>query len=643
MRPLAMLVLTALLLGLWGCGKSEEQAKSSEPTAGVEAKSSETLTADKSSETETPAKSEAQKSPMANIAETTPKTNTSLSAKNSKPIPTPETSPVANPPVEAAPKPTEPAFPKELAAFAFVPGDSSLLVNIRPSAILQSKLVQAIPEIHSLVERMQADGVDPRNVERLTLAVWQGEGRTVPGPTLPGDDPSHRSNDIFRDVPFFQELKLDVLLILSFHAPFDLKSLENIPGGSPMKQRIRNGLTYHVDRDTGYYMPDPTTLLLAPIPDLETALDNKTTSKLVQTALEKGLNSEVTLVGRLDLLREVMMGPALFADEQFPGMADVPDQLETLYAHLNMKDEVSFEMVVNASTESAPKTIKSAFDAGYRSLEPLLSEVKAEMQRELGEELGAEAAELLQQIYQSTKAEAVRKEFQVSVKAPGQLETVLAKIVAQEAERERQQAKKRPLMRLGIAAHMHHEIFKMFPFPNGRSDAPQNEKDKLSWRVHLLPFLDQEELYAKFKLNEPWDSEHNKALLMEMPDIYKLDEATKPGHTQYVAPEGKHFIVDADRVANVESVTDPFSQSIMVLMVKPEQAQPWTKPGGFEIDPEKAKDVLYQDDNRFLALFCDGSVRWLDAQLDADSFKALLTISGADVVDESIFEPNKRR
>src|SRR4029077_1750271 len=39
----------------------------------------------------------------------------------------------------------------------------------------------------------------------------------------------------------------------------------------------------------------------------------------------------------------------------------------------------------------------------------------------------------------------------------------------------------------------------------------------LSWRVHLLPFMQEADLYRQFRLNEPWDSEHNRPLLDQMP------------------------------------------------------------------------------------------------------------------------------
>src|SRR5262249_33673006 len=45
-------------------------------------------------------------------------------------------------------------------------------------------------------------------------------------------------------------------------------------------------------------------------------------------------------------------------------------------------------------------------------------------------------------------------------------------------------------------------------------------KALLSWRVAILPYIEQDELYKQFKLDEPWDSPHNKKLLDKMPELY---------------------------------------------------------------------------------------------------------------------------
>jgi hypothetical protein len=156
--------------------------------------------------------------------------------------------------------------------------------------------------------------------------------------------------------------------------------------------------------------------------------------------------------------------------------------------------------------------------------------------------------------------------------------------------------------------------------------------------VHLLPYIDQGPLYEQFKLDEAWDSEHNKALLEKMPDIYKLAGEPKPGYTQVVAPAGKGFIVDGDAVRGLRDITDGTSNTIMVLTVKEDKAEPWTKPGGLAIDPAKAAEILGGDAQGFLALFGDGSVQDSDPKMDAEKLKALLTISGGEPVDRFEFE-----
>lgn len=64
-----------------------------------------------------------------------------------------------------------------------------------------------------------------------------------------------------------------------------------------------------------------------------------------------------------------------------------------------------------------------------------------------------------------------------------------------------------------------------------RGNLPHNITDKdgkvlLSWRVAILPFLEQNELYKEIKLDEPWNSENNKKLLEKMPNVFSSPRVT---------------------------------------------------------------------------------------------------------------------
>src|SRR4029079_10374710 len=53
------------------------------------------------------------------------------------------------------------------------------------------------------------------------------------------------------------------------------------------------------------------------------------------------------------------------------------------------------------------------------------------------------------------------------------------------------------------------------------------------WGVGVLPYSERGDLYSEFRLDEPWDSEHNKALIPKMPSTLALPgvETRQPGLT----------------------------------------------------------------------------------------------------------------
>src|SRR4249919_3311122 len=73
------------------------------------------------------------------------------------------------------------------------------------------------------------------------------------------------------------------------------------------------------------------------------------------------------------------------------------------------------------------------------------------------------------------------------------------------------------LKQIGLAMHNYHDVKNGLP-PSAIVD--KQGKPLLSWRVAILPYIEQQPLYDKFKLDEPWDSPNNKDLIQYMPSIY---------------------------------------------------------------------------------------------------------------------------
>src|SRR5262249_18311678 len=81
------------------------------------------------------------------------------------------------------------------------------------------------------------------------------------------------------------------------------------------------------------------------------------------------------------------------------------------------------------------------------------------------------------------------------------------------------------LKQIGLAMPNYHDAFRNLPPAGIDSVRDRDGKPILSWRVAILPFIEQEALYRQFDLTLPWDHPHNKKLIGRMPSIYLLPGA----------------------------------------------------------------------------------------------------------------------
>jgi hypothetical protein len=219
---------------------------------------------------------------------------------------------------------------------------------------------------------------------------------------------------------------------------------------------------------------------------------------------------------------------------------------------------------------------------------------------------------------------------------PGEIDqllpAILAPIKAARAAAMRSQ-QMNSLKQLGLAMHNYHDAYKSFPPAAFRDKAG---KPLLSWRVHVLPYLDENELYKQFHLDEPWDSEHNKKLIEKMPKLYASTRVpgVDKGKTVFVVPVGKDTIFGGKEGMKIQQITDGTSNTILVLESDAKHAVAWTKPDDIEIDPKDPSRGLFADERKqILALFADGSVRGLPLPKLGETLYLLLTAAGGEVVN----------
>ncbi len=177
------------------------------------------------------------------------------------------------------------------------------------------------------------------------------------------------------------------------------------------------------------------------------------------------------------------------------------------------------------------------------------------------------------------------------------------------------------LKQLVLAMHNYHDVYGQFP-----ADATYDKAGKplLSWRVAILPFIEQDNLHKQFKLDEPWDSDHNKKLLEKMPPLFGFGDATaaKNHETHYQGFVGKGAFFDGKKGVKVTDITDGTSNTIMLVEAK--KAVPWTKPDDVPFDAGKLVPKLGGlFDGIFNVAMCDGSVRSFPLTIKEDTLRAL--------------------
>ena len=164
-----------------------------------------------------------------------------------------------------------------------------------------------------------------------------------------------------------------------------------------------------------------------------------------------------------------------------------------------------------------------------------------------------------------------------------------------------------------------------------------SDRDGLSWRVHLLPFVEEAALYEQFHLDEPWDSEHNIQLLPQMPEIFRTlsssTETLEPGMTVYLRPVGNGAFPETGSETPVEfrDFAGGASSTICLVEADADRAVPWTQPADYQFDPADPHAGLGGlRIGGFNVAMGDGSTQFLSDDTESSTLAALFTLDAED-------------
>ncbi len=197
------------------------------------------------------------------------------------------------------------------------------------------------------------------------------------------------------------------------------------------------------------------------------------------------------------------------------------------------------------------------------------------------------------------------------------------------------------LKQLGLAMHNFHDAMGFLPsdvYPAGGKNL------EWSWRVQILPYIEQDNLYKQLDMTKPWDAPENLKRLeaMEMPKTFEIPGRPAPkGQTYFrifTKPENakgkdRPFLIEGQKGPTLVGITDGSSNTFMI--VEAGEAVPWYKPDVLAFDGQLPLPQLGDKSaDKFIVCFADGSVRVLrPSKLGEKTLRALITPQGGEVVD----------
>jgi hypothetical protein len=205
---------------------------------------------------------------------------------------------------------------------------------------------------------------------------------------------------------------------------------------------------------------------------------------------------------------------------------------------------------------------------------------------------------------------------------------------------------------IALAMHNYHDVHGQLP-PAVVYD--QNGKPLYSWRVLVLPFIEQDNLYRQFKLDEAWDGPNNIRLLQQMPPTYMHPGAGLKDPTQtffqvvdgpsggarpramFASKTGQRValhlagafgpppnVFQSDHRMRFQAVPDGTSNTIM--LVEAAESVPWTKPADVYYEPGQPLPKLGGHfGSGFIVGLGDGSVRLVPRSVSDNTLRAAIT------------------
>jgi prepilin-type processing-associated H-X9-DG protein len=544
---------------------------------------------------------------------------------------------------------------------AFLPADTKMIVGIQPQTVLEHAELRRLLEPIKQAPGFRGMPITPEDIEQIVVfwdavsepasapnrnSIWPfasgGVLRTSKAQDWPAIVKSARLGSI-------REARHDGQVFFEFQGPWTV--------------------------NWGAFAPDDQTLVIAREDLLRELIEDRNTPAHAHSwdeAWNKTKKGSVMLAVETRWLRRhltqalrggVKPAEADSAEARLETISPLLDKAQAYTLAIETSPGVAIDLVAVATSDANSKSIADTAQALLTLATNAASGIQRNVRgsddtRAASDWLFSTATSLLSDARIETSGRLVHLQTKSPVNLGAGFKHLEPAIVAARSAARRAQSVNN-LKQICLAFHNYHSTNNRFP--TAVMYGGQSGKVPYSWRVAILPYLEQNELYKLYNFDEPWDGPNNRKLLDKMPAVLGYPGVdggtTSATNTAYFVFTGKGTALSP--LPNPALVGEPAATkgngakpvpvrsdaagptlaqffdgtSNTILAVEAKRDIPWTKPEDLPVDPNAVLPGLGgYSANGFNAAYADGSVRFLPNSVNATVLKALITRDGGEVI-----------
>ncbi|MEL7499807.1 MAG: DUF1559 domain-containing protein [Planctomycetota bacterium] len=338
---------------------------------------------------------------------------------------------------------------------------------------------------------------------------------------------------------------------------------------------------------------------------------NVTTAKLMEawkTLPNQPVRFAADLEPSQDLIKEVIQMAGDEVPPPFGAFVGLLDNAKGIKATM----DPSQKEMIKLSFAGVDADNATELQEGIDSLFGMAKVMSAPMLKEMGKDV-PEAAQPAKTLINSLKANTNGSEVTVNIEKPEGFEKAVAAVIDFADKQSKAVQKMNNMRQFALSVLNFESAYRKFPF-----NKVGKFHEGLSWRVRVLPFLEQNAMYEQMDLESPASDPANQKFANSMPKMYGEDG--KNANVAWIKS-------DVDSFAGI---TDGSSNTIMLLQIP--EGRPWMESN--DLSQEDAIKLVagLKDGQEVIAAFYDGSVRKMTNQISKETLRKLFDPKDGEVV-----------